>query len=329
MMSAYIWNEICFHLSECYKEGMNESAYENNVILALRVLGWSSFSGDLEIRPSFQIGHSNKITPDIIVKDSEKQKLFVIEIKLPSDPINTRFQKQLFSYMRQLKLDYGLLIGQGIQLFYDGKENKQDDPILIESFKLEPDTEKGEQFVKLFFKDSFSFKALDSFTMDALNRFNREEDFRMLKKMISSAEYKDKLKSLLRQELLNDYDSELVDSALESIQIEISVPAQKKNVMPSNTKPQEKTNSAASNREYLPIDLNPSDEKEFLNGLISKRIAYITYYYKDGTVETKVWKAPYIKENSSVLGNLRSRRELRGSQWQKEGIEKIYVSLDN
>lgn len=38
--------------------------------------------------------------------------------------------------MRQLKLEFGILIGQGIQVFYDGDLAKQDDPVLLETIKF-------------------------------------------------------------------------------------------------------------------------------------------------------------------------------------------------
>lgn len=62
--------------------------------------------------------------------------------------------------MRQLKLEFGILIGQGIQVFYDGDLAKQDDPVLLETIKFSKDLEKGLKFVELFAKDSFDKQAL-------------------------------------------------------------------------------------------------------------------------------------------------------------------------
>lgn len=98
------WNEICFLLSENIRTEISESDFEQSVINALRVLEWKEYSGDLQIRPYFQIGASNRIVPDIVINSAEKKNLFVIEIKQPNIPLNTKFQNQLFSYMRQLKL---------------------------------------------------------------------------------------------------------------------------------------------------------------------------------------------------------------------------------
>jgi hypothetical protein len=119
-MNSDKWNEICFLLSENVKKEISENSFEQIVIQALRVLDWKQFSGDYEIRPSYQIGATNRITPDFVIKSTGNHKLFVIEIKQPNIPITSNHQQQLFSYMRQLKMEYGVLIGQAIQIFYDG-----------------------------------------------------------------------------------------------------------------------------------------------------------------------------------------------------------------
>lgn len=70
------WNEFCFLLSDNIKTEISENAFEQKVIQALMVLNWKQFSGNLDVRPSFQIGAANKITPDFIVKSPEGQRLY-------------------------------------------------------------------------------------------------------------------------------------------------------------------------------------------------------------------------------------------------------------
>ena len=107
-------------LSENIEKDISEDEFEKNVIRALEVLNWSEYLGNINICPSIPIGAAGSIIPDFVIKSSDNKNLFVIEIKQPSIPLSTNFQQQLFSYMRQLKLEYGLLIGQVIQFFYDG-----------------------------------------------------------------------------------------------------------------------------------------------------------------------------------------------------------------
>lgn len=322
------WNEICFLLSENIRTDISESDFEQNVIQALRVLDWKEYSGDIEIRPSFQVGASNRITPDFVIKSSDNRKLFVIEIKQPNIPLNSRFQQQLFSYMRQLKLEYGILIGQGIQVFYDGDLAKQEDPILLETIKFTKDNEKGLKFIELFAKENYNQESLKSFTLNGLKKINRREEHKNLTKKILSESFQEKISELIKQDFLNEYDGELIESVLKELKIEI-----KQNHTETTQSELPKSQfREPKNIDYsngiLPIGLNPSSESDFKRRLLLTKTAYITTFYNNGTSKQKVWNAQRFRETSGVLGNLRSRPEFRNGKWQKLGIEKVLVSID-
>jgi len=322
------WNEICFILSDNIRTVISENDFEQNVVQALRVLDWKEYSGDIEIRPSFQIGASNRITPDFVIKSSENKKLFVVEIKQPNIPLNSKFQQQLFSYMRQLRLEYGILIGQGIQIFYDGNLANQDEPILLETIKFTKDDEKGLKFVELFAKESFNQESLRAFTLDGLKKINRKEEHENLIEKILSESYQENISELIKQDFLNEYDGELIESVLKELKIEIK----KKNTEISQTefpKSQFKEQRIIDySNGILPIGINPSSESDFKRRLLLTKTAYITTFYKNGTSQQKVWNAQRFRESSGVKGNLRSRPEFRNGEWQKLGIEKVLVSID-
>lgn len=326
-MSKDRWNELCFLLSENVKKDISETSFEQNVIQALRVLDWKQFSGDYEIRPSIQIGAANRITPDFVIKSSDNHKLFVIEIKQPNIPLSSIFQQQLFSYMRQLKLEYGLLIGQAIQVFYDGPLVKQDDPVLLDTIRFERNSVKGENFVELFSKEDFNSASLNEYTLQSLKKINRKQDFKLLLNRISSEPYKANIFSLIKQEFLGEYDGELLDSVLNALKIEITIknqPVETITVKPRVNQPKERNYS----NETLPIELYPSEENEFKRQLLIKKRAYITTYYDDGKQQYKIWKADRLQESSTVIGNIRSRQEFRNGKWQKLGIIKVLVSIE-
>lgn len=322
------WNEICFLLSDNIRADISENDFEKIVVQALRVLDWKEYSGDIEIRPSFQIGAANRISPDFIIKSSGNKKLFVIEIKQPNIPLNSKFQQQLFSYMRQLKLEYGILIGQGIQIFYDGDLVNQEDPILLETIKFTKNDEKGLKFVELFAKESFNQESLKAFTLNGLKKINRREEYKNLTKKILSESYQEKISELIKQDFLNEYDGELIESVLKELNIEIKT----KNQEISQTEFPKSQNKKPRKNEYsngfLSIELNPSSESDFKHRLLLTKTAYITTFYKNGTSKQKIWNAQRFRESSGVLGNLRSRPEFRNGEWQKLGIEKVYVSID-
>lgn len=220
-MNNVKWNEICFLLSDNIKSDISESDFEQNVIRALEALNWKEFLGDIQIRPSHQFGAAGSLRPDFVINSSENKSLFVIEIKQPSIPLNTNFQQQLFSYMRQLKLEYGVLIGQVIQLFYDGNLSDHDDPVLLDTIEFEKDNPKGQKFVELFSKDNFSFDSLQSFTQNSLKRISRRAAQKELSKKILSKEYQSEVVELIKQDLLSQYDAELIDNVLRDISINI------------------------------------------------------------------------------------------------------------
>jgi hypothetical protein len=299
------WNEICFLLSDNIRTDISESDFEQNVVQALRVLDWKEYSGDIEIRPSFQVGASNRITPDFVIKDSDNRKLFVIEIKQPNIPLNSRFQQQLFSYMRQLKLEYGILIGQGIQIFYDGDLAKQEDPILLETIKFTKDNDKGLKFVEIFAKENFNQESLRNFTLNGLKKLNRREEHKELTKKLLDENYQEKISELIKQDFLDEYDGELIESVLENLRIEIRA----KNAFSTQSELPKRKFSKERIVDYsngiLPIELNPSTEFEFKRRLLLTKTAYITTFYKNGTSKQKVWNANRFRETSGVLGNLR------------------------
>ena len=138
------WNKLCYYLSEKITSDIPESDFELIVEKGLEILGWNEFSGDFEIRPSFQIGSvKDKMKPDFVVKSNKTgEKLFVIEIKKPKSILVPENQIQLSTYMRQFKLDFGILIGSQIQLFYDGELNKNENASLIEIIEFKRDMQQ-------------------------------------------------------------------------------------------------------------------------------------------------------------------------------------------
>ena len=114
-----IWQEICFILSEGKNPSIPETIYEQKVLRVLEKLGWSQFKEEIKIRPKLAIGRQNYIEPDIVIYGQNKEPVIVFEIKRPAE-IMSNFYNQLKSYMRQLKSDIGVLIGNEINVYYDG-----------------------------------------------------------------------------------------------------------------------------------------------------------------------------------------------------------------
>ncbi|MBA4298920.1 MAG: hypothetical protein C0433_02265 [Cyclobacterium sp.] len=329
-MNMEKWNRLCYHLSEKIVADISERDFELVVDRALGILGWEEYSGDFEIRPSFQLGSTkNSLKPDFLIKsNSTGQKLFVVEIKRPKVPLSAQNQIQISTYMRQFKLPFGILIGPEIQVFYDGPLNEQENAMLIGRIKFEKDSKDGEQFVSLFSKDSFSLEALHEIAAEFLKKNHQKTKIEELVKRITSDDFNDQTKELIKQHLNQEHDSEVIDAALEKVGDYFRLKESENSYREPAKNEDRERNWGNTSNDTLEIQLNPSSESEFRRLLLSKKSAYITTFYRDGTSIQKKWDAPKFTETSNVLGNLRSRQEFRKGNWQKLGIEKVYVSIE-
>lgn len=326
------WNEICFLLTKYNNNSISESDFEQNVIQALRVLDWKEFLGDIQIRPSFQIGASNRIMPDFVINSSDKKNLFVIEIKQPSIQLSTSFQRQLFSYMRQLRLQYGVLIGEVIQVFYDGDLTDHEDPVLLETIRFEKDNPKGEKFVGLFCKEKFSYDLLEQFTLNSLRKINRAKNQKILLQKILSKDYELIALELIKQNFLNQYDAELIDQTLKDISINfsrISTPSIEQslpNYIPITT--EENKNSRDKTKYIINGMGRPLPKNRFVLELVRA-------YIKDTPTDFETLKKIFLDEyqgSAGVINSLASVQTKYANKSNKRhfiGPDEILLSADN
>lgn len=327
------WNKLCYYLSEKIQTDIPESEFELIVVRGLEILGWNEYSKDFEIRPNYQLGSTKKsLRPDFVIKSNKTgEKLFVVEIKRPKVPLSSQNQTQLSTYMRQFKLEFGILIGPQIQIFYDGELNNNETATLIENIEFKRENEKGKQFTELFSKDKFDRDALSDFAKKFYEKINEKETEQEIKNKVLSEDFKLTVSKIIVEKLSVEYDINLVSRVLNNINLEISDKFKaQKNIEPielSKTQYHQQNDINYSSG-ILPIGLNPNTEDEFKRRLLLSKTAYITVFYKNGTSKQKTWNAQRFRESSGVLGNLRSRPEFRNGEWQKQGIEKVLVSID-
>lgn len=218
------WNKLCYYLSEKITTDIPETEFELIVEKGLEILGWNEFSGDFEIRPSFQIGSiRDKMKPDFVVKSNKTgEKLFVIEIKKPKSILVTENQIQLSTYMRQFKLEFGILIGPQIQIFYDGELNNNEHATLIDNIEFKRENEKGKVFTELFSKQKFDKNALNEFAKKSYEQINEKKTEKEIKKILLTDEFKETLSELIIEKLSVQYDINLVSKVLKNLKIDIS-----------------------------------------------------------------------------------------------------------
>jgi len=243
-------------------------------------LGWDEYSGDFEIRPNYQLGSSrDRMTPDFVVKSNQTgEKLFVIEIKRPKVPLSNQNQIQLSTYMRQFKLEFGILIGPQIQVFYDGELNKNENATLIENIEFKRENEKGKLFTELFAKDKFDKDALTEFAKKSFKKINEKETEKEIKDKLLSENFKETVSEIILEKLSVEYDINLVSKVLKDIKLEISEKFKEQKTIERIERSEINRYSRTRNGKFE-IVLNPPNERLFKERLLETKSATIKYYY--------------------------------------------------
>ncbi|MDY0096242.1 MAG: type I restriction enzyme HsdR N-terminal domain-containing protein [Candidatus Vecturithrix sp.] len=214
-----IWQEICFILSESVKENINEKDFEHHVLRALEVLGWREFRGEIERQISIQVGRQGVLKPDLVVYGEEKKALIVVEVKRPQEDISRDDSiSQLKSYMRQMKADFGFLIGNQIRIYYDGNLNPQADPLLIDKIPFLKDETAGVSFAELFEKSNFQSESYLPILERKIRKFNTKKESQKLRSILLSEDTRLKIQEFLEKEFA-DYDSDIFASVMSEINI--------------------------------------------------------------------------------------------------------------
>jgi hypothetical protein len=266
------WDEICFLLSENIKKTLSEKEFENQVVRAVEVLGWREFKNEIERQPSVQLGREGTLRPDLIIYGNDRKCLIVVEVKRPAEDIKRDYViGQLRSYMRQMKSDFGFLIGSDLRVFYDGPLNPHTDPILLERIDFDKQSKNGINFVNIFNKNSLESNQHAEYLKSKLHKFNKKREVNALIQQLISFEVKQKVVGYLRNEF-PDTDDETFSEALQQVNIEISKKEEIRQPIPK-VEGRERTTRRKIIRNQTQIPAPQPSE----NSLASQKIATIPF----------------------------------------------------
>lgn len=207
------WNEICYLVNESKKKNLSEKEFQNEIVhIFEKVLGWSRFKNEIEEQRKVDIGSASSLKLDIIIKN-ESNDLFVVELKKPDAQYIERNDTQLSSYMRQLRLNVGLLINDKIRIFYE--DDNCNNPIEIMAIEFVEDTEYGSKFVALFSKQNYNHENLLNFCKYQVESIDAID-------YIISNDFENKVFDFIKKEVANIYSSEISDAVLKHINLSIS-----------------------------------------------------------------------------------------------------------
>lgn len=216
------WAEICFLLSDNVRQNVPEKEFESQVVRAVEVLGWREFKKEIERQPIVQLGREGTLRPDLIVRGNDRKCLIVVEVKRPLENITRdHVIGQLRSYMRQMKSDFGFLIGTDLRVYYDGSLNPHSDPILLEKIDFDKTSTIGATFVETFSKSSLLEDRHTEYLTNKLRKFNRAREVKLLIGELTSYDTRQRVIGFLRNEF-PDTDDETFSEALKQLVIEIS-----------------------------------------------------------------------------------------------------------
>ena len=213
-----IWNEFCFRIKNS-DQNAPEREFQIIAESLFEKLGWLQYKSEIISRKAIPIGAANSIKPDIIIENDGK-KLFVVELKKTNKFISERNVGQLFSYMRLLKLNLGILIGETLQVYY---ELPQDDkpPIKIKELIFKPDSKDGINLLKLLSKNGYSFGNMENYCKDNLEIMNNNQKAQKYINVLCSIDGINIIKNLLKEKLSLEYSQEITFSIINDIEINI------------------------------------------------------------------------------------------------------------
>ena len=166
------------------------------------------------------IGSTNTIRPDFVLYKDEIPQV-VIEAKKPNNIQTERNKEQLFSYMRQKKVDFGLYIGEEIQLYYDVPTDVEL-PLLIFTLDYNEENQYGSAFVNLFNFVDFDKNKLADYCNNIIQEIEKKKQMKLEIQQLTSDDGERLCKSLLKSHFVSKgYTDDDVNTILDEIEIAI------------------------------------------------------------------------------------------------------------
>lgn len=226
------WKDIYKDFLAAKNDRLPEKYFQNKIEGVFKY--YLQWLGDIVAEETIHIGSANSIRPDFVLYQDGAPQV-VIEAKEPNHVQSERNQEQLFSYMRQKKVDFGLYIGERIQLYYDDPKDKMD-PILVFSLNYEPDSTHGQTFVNLFNAPSFSTKQLRDYCAEQITIHKGRKKLDEEINSLFSEQGKDKLVDIIADYFTaKGYEKNLVESARKVIYQKVN-PAHRTVILPEATR---------------------------------------------------------------------------------------------
>lgn len=213
-----IWNTICKDILDKKTKQATEKEYQELVYTHFRyLLGWHCER--VENQYQLRVGSTvNYVYPDIVFFKNDNP-LFVIEMKKPNHTQNKEEIVQLFSYMKLLPVQFGIYMGEHIELFYYefGKE-----PISILKIDFVENSNNGKNFIELFKQENFNAEQLTNFCIEQIAKQEKQKEINEFINELTTEKGKQLFIELLNLKLTSEgYSTEDIQKITNEIEINI------------------------------------------------------------------------------------------------------------
>ena len=216
------WLEIVSALRPYFNSDSTEDVYQKEIESCLQILGWKRFNRTMMSQCTLPIGNNNSIRLDILLRKDEMNVL-PIEIKRPSNICNERQELQLMSYMRQLRVNVGMYIGEKIRLYYDNPDDSMD-AVCVFSAKIDEEDSNGARLCELLNYAAFDKNAFEAFCKQEYESMQTRRNLQQLFfEYFSEENGASNLQALIKEKFLADgYDELSIEEAMKSLQISVA-----------------------------------------------------------------------------------------------------------
>lgn len=204
------WNFLIeyYNKNQTAPEKIIQQDWEN---LFAEIFGYSKLLKEVDAHRTMQIGATSRVIPDIIIRSNQENRdLFVVELK--QHTILTGYE-QLFSYLKLLKVDIGILICNKLYI-YDYDTDKDDDNQSFLEIEFTKDNPDGIKFVELFSKGSFNRQNVKDFIQ---KRKKEKDNIHAIQQKVT-AEF---VRQILQEQLAVTYSQTEIEQALKEIVITV------------------------------------------------------------------------------------------------------------
>lgn len=211
MSNIETWNKIV-DIYEVNKRAEEFKLQDLWTTIFKELFNYSSLNNEIDTHRVIHLGSYDRIIPDIILRKNNED-VAIVELKR-NVPLTNNYKNQLLSYLKQLKLNIGILICNKIYLLlydYTKKDSEQ------KEFEIDivKNNLSGEKFVEIFNKFNFELNLVKDFIE---NNLKIKDDLIQLKNITTEEFIKELLVNYFKE---GGFNKLAIDNFIKSIHIDI------------------------------------------------------------------------------------------------------------